>query len=95
MAAPKRENKPCRAAFRIGCVIMAPMSNDTWMPIGTINDNFICQLVSDPLNNDELKLEVNLMIKEFKEKWKDVLTLEQTLKTAAQELLNAQDAKNN
>ena len=77
MALPQRKtDEPCRATFRIGCVLTAPLDNGEWLPIGTLNDSFICDLVADVNDDKELKVEVAKTIKEFRNKQVNVIGLE-------------------
>ena len=77
---------PCKATFRIQVVLQAPINvqggayeTETWVPIGTFNDTFMADLLSDNTDDRALSHEVAKMVKEFKDKWQNVVTLENIL----------------
>lgn len=77
MALPQRKlDEPCRVIFKIGCLLTAPLDNGEWLPIGTINENFICELGADVEDDKELKKEVYKKIKEFKQGMDGIISLE-------------------
>jgi hypothetical protein len=84
----RKQEIPCKATFRIGVVITAPINGPkgqtNWIPVGTINDAFTVDLSTDSLDERQLAHEVVKMLKVFKEQWQNVVTLENLL---AQEIL--------
>jgi len=86
MNLPQRKpDEPCRATFKIGCLLTAPLDNGEWLPIGTLNDSFICDLIIDVQDDKELKLKVFKIIKKFKQDMENVVSLENLVETALEE----------
>ena len=74
---PQRKlDEPCRATFHISCLLTAPLDNGEWLPIGTLNDSFICELTEDVSDDKELKMEVYKKIRDFKQGMNNVVSLE-------------------